>query len=584
MKNVKVLFKKLFFVYKPITSHRLIISLISFLSWVNVAAAIPTVTILLVDGVSGQPWSKVVVVAYEQSQPPHSIMTRIATATTDAQGLVSFQLNKLGQAGIQYVFEFAPSGSVGIDRFCQENYCTPPLTTVNGPLDVVLYPEKDGLLLNRNQLINRITFGATPALLEYVNTIGAYGFIAEQLNPQTINDNQLETLISGLMVSKSEDLSLWLLFHAIYSQRQLQEVMAQFWDNHFNTDIITSGGVGVEQAENQLFRQQALNPFRDLLQVSATSPAMLRYLNNNTNRKEAPNENYARELMELHTLGVNGGYTEKDVAEVARVFTGWTLNGNQFLFKPEWHDTGAKVVLGHTFPAGGGMAEGEKVLDILATHPATARFVCTKLLQLLVNDQPTEKAKNDCASVFLATNGDISQVVSTILLSPAFNSATQFHSKIKTPLEFIAGLVRNLAGTTPYTDKNLSKATVAMGMPLFSNPVPTGWSELGEDWMTSDQLMQRVQLINQTVLQQNQTQVYVNLKNLFLDQGYKTADAIVAFLLELTLANDYSPRVQEIALKILNTGTPFNINATDATEKLRRLVITILSFPSYQLQ
>ncbi|NJO16913.1 MAG: DUF1800 domain-containing protein [Thioploca sp.] len=547
-------------------------------------AAIPTVTILLVDGVSGQPLSKAVVVAYEQSQPSHLITTRIATALTDNQGLVSFQLNKLGQVGIQYVFEFSPNSLVRPDRFCQGNYCTPPITTVNGPLDVVLYSKGEGLLLNRNQLINRITFGATPALLKYVNTIGAYAFIAEQLNPQTIDDNQFETLINGLTVSKSEDLSLWLLFHAIYSQRQLQEVMTQFWDNHFNTDVVTSGGIGVEQAENQLFRQQALGQFRDLLKVSATSSAMLRYLNNNTNRKEAPNENYARELMELHTLGVNGGYTEKDVAEVARAFTGWTLNGNQFIFNKNWHDTGEKIILGHTFPAGGGMAEGEKVLDILATHPATAGFICTKLLQLLVTDQPTEKAKNDCSSVFLATNGDISQVVSTILLSRAFNNPTQFHSKIKTPLEFIAGMVRNLAGTTPYTDKNLYKATVAMGMSLFNSPAPTGWSELGEDWMTSDQIMQRVQLINQTVLQQNQTQVYVNVKDLFSNQGYETAEAIVAFLLELTLANDYSPRIQEIALEILNAGTPFNINATDATEKLRHLVITILSFPSYQLQ
>ena len=584
MKNVKILFKKLFFVYESITYYRLIISLVLLLGWANVVAAIPTVTILLVNGVSGQPLSKAVVVAYEQSQSPRLITTRIATALTDDQGFVSFQLNKLGQVGIQYVFEFSPNSLVRPDRFCQGNYCTPPITTVNGPLDVVLYSKGEGLLLNRNQLINRITFGATPALLKYVNTIGAYAFIAEQLNPQTIDDNQFETLISGLTVSKSENLSLWLLLHAIYSQRQLQEVMTQFWDNHFNTDITTSGGVEIEQAENQLFRQQALGQFRDLLKISATSPAMLRYLNNNTNRKEAPNENYARELMELHTLGVNGGYTEKDVAEVARAFTGWTLNSNQFIFNKNWHDTGEKVILGHTFPAGGGMAEGEKVLDILATHPATASFICTKLLQLLVTDQPTEKAKNDCSSVFLATHGDISQVVSTILLSPAFNNPTQFHSKIKTPFEFIAGMVRNLAGTTPYTDKNLYKATVAMGMSLFNSPAPTGWSELGEDWMTSDQIMQRVQLINQTVLQQNQTQVYVNVKDLFLNQGYKTAEAIVAFLLELTLANDYSPRVQEIALEILNAGTPFNINATDVTEKLRHLVITILSFPSYQLQ
>ena len=587
MKNVKLLVKIWIFIhsiYKPIARYQLLISLFSILCWSNALAEIPTVTILLVDGVSGQPLSTAVVVAYEQRQQPRSTTTRIATKVTDTKGLVSFQLDNLGQAGIQYVFEFSPNSLVRPDRFCQKNYCTPPITAVQGPLDVVLYPEGNGFLINRLQLVNRITFGATPALLEHVKAVGAYAFIAEQLTPETIDDSELENLLSGLVVEKNDDLSLWLLLHTIYSQRQLQEVMTQFWDNHFNTDITTSGGVGTEQTENQRFRQQALGQFRNLLQISATSPAMLRYLNNNTNRKEAPNENYARELMELHTLGVDGGYTEQDVAEVARVFTGWTLNGEQFLFRPQWHDTGEKVVLGHVISAGGGMAEGEQVLDILATHPATARFICTKLLRLLVSDQPTETAKNDCTNVFLATGGDISQVITAILLSLEFNNLPQFHSKIKTPLEFVAGVVRNLAGTTPNTDRNLYRATVAMGMPLFSSPAPTGWSELGEDWMTSDQLMQHIQFINQTVFQNNQDLVYVDLISLFLNQGYETAEAIVKFLLELTLANDYSSTIQTIALEILNAGTPFDIHAADATEKLRRLVSTVLSFPSYQLQ
>lgn len=587
MKNFKLSIKKwiiIHIIYQPITHYQLIIGLLSILCWSNVIAEIPMVTILLVDGVSGQPWSNVVVVAYEQRQQPRSITTPVATATTDTQGRVSFQLDHLGQANIQYVFEFAPNGSVESERFCQRNYCTPPLTTVRGPLDVVLYPEGNGFLLNRVQLLNRITFGATPALLEHINTVGAYAFIAEQLNPQNIDDSELANLLSGLVVTRNDSLSLWLLLHAIYSQRQLQEVMTQFWDNHFNTDLNSSGGVNAEQTENQSFRQQALGQFRDLLQISATSPAMLRYLNNNTNRKEAPNENYARELMELHTLGVGGGYTEQDVAEVARVFTGWTLNGEQFLFRPQWHDTGEKVVLGHVIPAGGGMAEGEQVLDILTTHPSTAGFICTKLLRLLVNDQPTATAKNDCINVWLATTGDISQVVTAILLSPEFNNPSQFHSKIKTPLEFIAGVVRNLAGITPNTDRNLYRATVAMGMPLFSSPAPTGWSELGEDWITSDQLMQHIQFVNQTIFQNNPTLVYVDLINLFLNQGYETAEEIINFLLELTVANDYSSTIQAIALEILNSGTPFDIHAADATEKLRRLVSTILSFPSYQLQ
>lgn len=499
---------------------------------------------------------------------------RTLTTRTDEQGTSHFDLPGLDNGAVYVAEVRQPFGSSGQTSYSIE-------MTQTGPIDFVLYRDGRSFVINQTQLLNRITFGATPELLKYTKSVGALVFLGEQLQPEMFDNTELESQINGLNLREYQDLSLWKLLHAIHSKRQLQEVMTQFWDNHFSTDI-NKTGIDAEKAENQLFRQHALGKFRDLLQISATSPAMLRYLDNASSHKRAPNENYARELMELHTLGVNGGYTEKDVAEVARALTGWRVVGNEFYFDETWHDSEEKIVLGYVISAGGGVEEGERILDILATHPSTADFICTKLLQLFVADQPSAKSKDNCVAVFLNTDGDIRQVVEFVLLSPEFNASPQ-HRKIKTPFEFVTNVVRNLEVTTPDTDKNLSRALVNMGMPLFKNPVPTGWPETGDKWMTSDQIMQRIKFVNQTLLQTDNNQVHVDLKNLVLNQGYETAEDIVKFLFELTLSNDYSTTEWEIALGIL-TDTPFDINAGDAEQKLRRLVMTVLSYPSYQLQ
>jgi uncharacterized protein (DUF1800 family) len=214
-------------------------------------------------------------------------------------------------------------------------------------------------------------------------------------------------------------------------------------------------------------------------------------------RKRGLNENYAREVMELHTLGVDGGYTQKDVTEVARCFTGWTIRGlrqdhPEFVFDDRIHDGKEKVVLGHVIK-GGGRSEGEKVLHMLATHPSTARFVSTKLARRFVSDEPPASVVDRAAATFRKTNGDIRAVVTTILTSPEFLSAETRAVKVKTPLEFVASAVR--ASGADVTDaRDLARRIGEMGMPLYMQQPPTGYKDTSEAWVSTSGLLARLNL------------------------------------------------------------------------------------------
>ncbi|MCP4412505.1 MAG: DUF1800 domain-containing protein, partial [Gammaproteobacteria bacterium] len=336
-------------------------------------------------------------------------------------------------------------------------------------------------------------------------------------------------------------------------------------------------------------RQHALGRFRDLLQVSATSPAMLRYLDNKRSRSEEPNENYARELMELHTLGVKGGYTATDVAEVARVFTGWGIRDNGFYFNQYHHDDDEKQVLGNIIPAGSRMLGGEQVLDIVASHPSTAKYICTKLIRMFISDSPADEIINECATVFLNTKDDadqIAQVVDTILHSNEFADTQNFHGKLKTPLEFIGSVVRNLNAVASSSDTQ--GALSSMGMPLFLNPIPTGWSETGTTWLNSNQLLQRLLFTNSVVFNRARSyNTYVdNPSSLFTDHGYETLEGVIGYLFYLAFNLDYTELEWNEAVSILtdNDSSQFDIFSESADDRIRKLIGFVFSFPNYQLQ
>jgi uncharacterized protein (DUF1800 family) len=299
------------------------------------------------------------------------------------------------------------------------------------------------------------------------------------------------------------------LLRAIESKRQLAEELDDFWFNHFNVFYDKgSDRFSIPDYERQAIRPFVLGKFRDLLEATAKSPAMLFYLDNfqsvradidakNKNRKvkRGLNENYGRELMELHTLGVNGGYTQQDVTEVARCFTGWTLleprRGGGFTYNDNQHDKGEKVVLGHVIPAGGGMDDGEKVLDILATHPSTAHFISKELAQRFVADNPPEALVQRMAATFLKTDGDIREVMKTMLASKEFWSEGAYRAKVKTPFEMVASSVRALDATV--TDAfALANQVGNLGEPLYRKQEPTGYSNLNSEWVNSAALLARM--------------------------------------------------------------------------------------------
>ena len=310
----------------------------------------------------------------------------------------------------------------------------------------------------------------------------------------------------------SFDLSEGKLYRAILSNRQLQEQLADFWYNHFN--VFLDKGADrflVPTYEREAIRPHALGKFRDLLEATATSPAMLFYLDNwesvgaaspNAQRRTTGkqpvrglNENYARELMELHTLGVDGGYTQKDVTEVARCFTGWTIRqpreGGVFFYNDRIHDKGAKVVLGVTIPAGGGREDGEKVLDILAKHPATARFISRQLAQRFVADDPPSKLIDKMARTFRDKNGDIREVMKTMLASDEFFSEAAYRVKVKSPFEMIVSAVRATGAQVDFAFP-LANQIAQLGEPLYRKLEPTGYANTSAEWVNSSALLARM--------------------------------------------------------------------------------------------
>jgi uncharacterized protein (DUF1800 family) len=292
----------------------------------------------------------------------------------------------------------------------------------------------------------------------------------------------------------------------------LAEVLDDFWFNHFNVYIDKGADKYLVTAyEREAIRPHVLGKFRDLLQATAQNPAMLWYLDNwqsvgpdsqagkraraVAKRQRGLNENYARELLELHTLGVDGGYTQKDIIEVARCFTGWTIKepykGAGFEFNPRVHDTGEKQVLGITIAAGGGIDDGMKVLDILLHHPSTAHFISRKLAQRFVADNPPDSLVDKMAATFHKSSGDIEAVMKTMLASKEFWSQGAYRNKVKSPLEMIASAVRTTGADVTFAS-GLETKLAELGQPLYRKQEPTGYSNSSEDWVNSAALLGRM--------------------------------------------------------------------------------------------
>jgi len=406
-------------------------------------------------------------------------------------------------------------------------------------------------------VLERTSFGVRPGDVERVRSTGLDRYIDDQLHPERISDAGLDARLLELdtlrmssrqiadqfeiplaearkaAAAKSsegqpdpeqqkhaarvvQELQQQKVLRAVYSNRQLQEVLVDFWFNHFNVDARK----GVDRFlltayERDVIRPHVFGRFRDLLEATAKSPAMLFYLDNwmsadpagphiriarrfpppvNLKAPRGLNENYGRELMELHTLGVDGGYTQQDVTEVARAFTGWTIDkpreGGGFKFEPRLHDEGRKLVLGHVIDAGG-MRDGEEVLDLLARHPSTARFIATKLARHFVSDTPPPALVDRVAARFRETDGDLREVMRTLLTSPEFLAPDVYDQKIKTPFEFVVSAVR----ATDAEVRNampLAQQVNQLGEPLYQCQPPTGYKDTADAWVNTGALVGRM--------------------------------------------------------------------------------------------
>ena len=346
------------------------------------------------------------------------------------------------------------------------------------------------------------------------------GMSAQQRETMIALNNPQQVVVDELVEGK--------ILRETYSERQVQEVMTDFWLNHFNVYL----GKGPDRYfltsyERDVIRPHSMGKFEDLLAATAQSPAMLFYLDNwlsvgpdsddargvpknpmagwrramrgnpakpPKNRNSGLNENYGRELMELHTLGVNGGYSQKDVTEVARVFTGWTIkqprDGGGFTFEERMHEPGDKTVLGKRIKSNG-EKEGFEVLHLLAHHPATAKFICTKLAMRFVSDDPPPALVSRMSQTFLKKDGDIREVLRTMLRSPEFWSNDAYRAKVKTPLEFVVSSLR--ASNAEVSDAlPIAHRLQALGMPLYGMQPPTGYSLKADAWVNSSALLGRM--------------------------------------------------------------------------------------------
>ena len=521
--------------------------------------------------------------------------------------------------------------------------------------------------------LNRLAFGPRPGDVDRVAQMGVGAYILEQLYPERIPDARLQTRLSGyltLSMSNAEliarfelplreakrkikaqraagdadetepgpaemqklrdlippenrprrildELTAARILRASESERQLNEVLVDFWMNHFN--VYANKGedrFAIVSFERDTIRPHIWGKFEDLLQATAKSPAMLFYLDNarsvadaehrlvrlparlNDKAPRGLNENYARELMELHTLGVDGGYTQTDVTELARILTGWSigrprLSGDQakgmfrasrrpgreeepgsFVFRAPAHDVGSKIFLGANFPSGGGIGEGERAIAMLARQPATARHIAFQLCQRLVADEPPKELVDRVAKRFLATGGDLRDTVRVIVTSPEFFDPRYYRAKIKSPFEYVVSALRAVnAGTD---GKAVAKEIAEMGEPLYLCQPPTGYADTADAWVSSGALLARLNFA--VALAQGRLLGTTADTNRLRAQGAgaapgRSVDAAAHWLIGT-----------DISSETLQTITKRMADGTDAAEPSTVMAGLILGSPEFQRQ
>lgn len=485
-------------------------------------------------------------------------------------------------------------------------------------------------------LLSRAAFGARPGELEHARDIGARAWIEEQLDYESIDDSAVEDeLISKLPAlsmrprqilaygnnenEAPQQLALSTTYRFIYSKRLIYQAMVEFWSDHFNIALPTNQARYLKIIDdNEVIRKHALGNFKELLTASAQSPAMLNYLDNDENRKRAPNENYAREIMELHTLGASNEdgdpYSETDVFEVAKCFTGWAWDRSQtsptrgeFLYRDADHDNSSKTVLGETIPPGGKMNDALEVINRLCDHPATGRFLATKLIRRFVTDDPltqTPELVDRVAERFASTGGDIKEMLYTIFTSTEFGSSFgSYGGRLSRPIDLFVRALR-VSGLPPSsfdltysrTARNslyykLDRMLQAMGHRLFYWSTPDGYPDVKEAWSASAVMLSRwnfglalcgagdprgrilgAQLVNGFT-----PQMAADARN-----DFSTAGEAIDYWVERLMHREMNPADRDLVIDFLTDGGSADTPYASVSSRIGSTIALILDSPYFQ--
>ena len=519
------------------------------------------------------------------------------------------------------------------------------VVTGAAPIAVAPEPVSDEIIVH---VLDRTGFGARPGDVDRVRAMGLQAYLEEQLDPDRAGvptpDAQLRELRT-LTLSTADllreyprpdpaartqgaggeamppearrapaprerrpvrmvaELQAARLVRAVRSERQLEEVMVDFWLNHFNVSV-QKGAVRwyVTSFERDVIRPHAFGRFRQLLLATARHPAMLFYLDNwvsarpgfvvpagpNQGRTAGLNENYARELMELHTLGVDGGYTQRDVTEVARAFTGWSIErpyrDGRFVFRPAFHDQGVKIVLGQSISAGG-ERDGMQVIDQLARHPATAHFLATKLVRRFVSDDPPPALVERVAATYRDTDGDVRAMLRVVLTSPEFVAPEARRAKIKKPFELVASASRAVdAAVDARGGFELARASARIGEPLYQAQAPTGYADRAEAWVNAGALLARMNFALDLV-HQRLPGVRVDVAPLLAGVDRRRPEAVLDQLLARVVPGRVSPETRATLEAQLRDPRVTRLTPDDRVEAdtdVATVLALVLGSPEFQ--
>ncbi|MBI3974720.1 MAG: DUF1800 domain-containing protein [Chloroflexi bacterium] len=452
-------------------------------------------------------------------------------------------------------------------------------------------------------LLRRAGFGASKELLDEYEALGITRAVDRLLDYEQVPDDVEERVGKlGLNLRRLADLQRWWLWRMVYTKRPLQEKMVLFWHGLL---VSASSTVGLPNPtpqnpnpphymldQHNFFREHALADFETIVLGISRDPAMLIYLDSRTNNKGKPNENYARELFELFTLGI-GNYTETDVREAARAFTGWGILNGKFAFRSNNHDSDSKTVLGKTGPL-----DGKDVVKLAVEHPAAARYLSRRLFEFFAYPGPSERDLEPLVRAYVASKGSVKVMLHALFTSPAFYSPKAYRALIKSPVELVVGGLRSLSIVTD--GNSLPGVTTRMGQALFNPPNVAGWPG-GSHWINSSTWLQRVNFCNALLTARNDSRTIVPAVDKMIERhGLKTMEATVEFFGDLVLDGQLSPAMRQALLDYMSdrqatTASPRGVPAAPralppppsrtafADRKVRGMVYLLMASPEYQL-